>query len=255
MLVLSRREAEKVLFPTLGISVEVLRVRGNIAKLGINAPPEIPILRHELAKRSSIEMTPEDTSTRERLRDLAHVVRRRLDSAAEALNGLHQKLGEKQDEDAQKLVMQLFEELQALEHEANDVLEWSADAASRRVLVVEDSAMERTLLARVLELSGLDVTTANDGQDALDFLSMHTAPDAVLLDMMMPRCDGPSFVRQVRSNPSYQGLKIFAVSSIEPSTIGLVTGDGGIDGWFPKPLDPGELVSVLTARLTDPLAA
>ncbi len=84
---------------------------------------------------------------------------------------------------------------------------------------------------------------------------MHTAPDAVLLDMMMPRCDGPSFVRQVRSNPSYQGLKIFAVSSIEPSTIGLVTGDGGIDGWFPKPLDPGELVSVLTERLNDPLAA
>ena len=45
MLVLSRGETEKVLFPTLGISVEVLRVRGNLTRLGIDAPPDVPILQ------------------------------------------------------------------------------------------------------------------------------------------------------------------------------------------------------------------
>ena len=49
MLVLSRRESDQILFPSLGIAVEVLRVQGNTARLGISAPTEIPILRHEIA--------------------------------------------------------------------------------------------------------------------------------------------------------------------------------------------------------------
>jgi len=48
MLVLSRREAEKVLFPSLGITVEVTRVQGKTVRLGIDAPDEIRIVRGEL---------------------------------------------------------------------------------------------------------------------------------------------------------------------------------------------------------------
>lgn len=39
MLVLSRKETDKIVFPTLGITVEVLRLRGNVARIGIDAPP------------------------------------------------------------------------------------------------------------------------------------------------------------------------------------------------------------------------
>ena len=48
MLILSRREAEKVLFPGLGISVEITRVQGRSVRLGIQAPDEIRIIRGEL---------------------------------------------------------------------------------------------------------------------------------------------------------------------------------------------------------------
>ena len=48
MLVLSRRENEKVVFANLGVSVEVLRVAGKVVRLGIQAPAEIQILREEL---------------------------------------------------------------------------------------------------------------------------------------------------------------------------------------------------------------
>jgi len=254
MLILSRRETEKVLFPSLGISVEVLRIRGNTTRLGIDAPPDIPVLRHEVAKRKAMELTPDGCATSEMLRDLGSAVRRRLDSATNVLNQLHQKLDDSRDEVTQEIVMQLYRDLQALEREANHACEWSSAAKSLQILLVEDSAVERKLLASVLELSGLNVTTASDGQEGLDYLSMHAKPDAVLLDMVMPRCDGPCFVKQVRSNPQYEGLKIFAVSSVEPSTMGLITGDGGIDGWFPKPLEPGELVVTLDRRLNTTVA-
>ena len=204
MLVLSRREAEKVVFPTLGIAVEVLRVQGNKARLGIDAPPDIPILRHEIARRNLVELTPEESQTRQQLSDLAHVVRRRLDSAATALNQLHRELETTAGSSGmQEIVTHLYHDLEALEQEANRAIEWTSAAKALHVLVVEDSATERKLLAGLLELSGLNVSTAHDGRDALDFLSLHASPDAVLLDMMMPRCDGPQFVREVRSNPDF----------------------------------------------------
>jgi carbon storage regulator CsrA len=254
MLVLSRRESEKVLFPTLGISVELLRVQGNKARLGIDAPPEIPVLRHELTERSSVELTPDGSNTRRQLSDLAHAVRRRLDSAAVALNELHHWLEAKPENNVSELVMRLYRDLESLEQEASQAIEWTTVAKTSHVLVVEDSDTERKLMAAVLEYSGLNVSTACDGQDALDFLSMHAKPDAVLLDMLMPRCDGPAFVREVRSDPQFADLKIFAVSSIEPATLGLATGSEGITGWFPKPLEPAELVSTLDQRLNESIA-
>lgn len=254
MLVLSRREKEKVLFPTLGISIEILRARGNAIRLGIEAPAEIPVLRSEIAEKKSIEFTPDADATRRQLGELARAVQFRLDSAALALNELHQNLDKTQDHASQEIIMRLYRDLQSLETEANQAIELTS-AKSSNVLVVEDSATERALLASVLELSGLNVNTANDGRDALEFLSMHAEPDAVLLDMHMPRCDGPTFVRQVRADPQFSRLKIFAVSGVSPHTLGITTGHGGIDGWFPKPLDPNELVSVLSRRLNESTAA
>jgi len=251
MLVLSRREREKVLFPTLGISVEVLRVRGKTTRLGIDAPSDIPVLRHEIAERRFAELTPDASNSGKQERDLAHIVRQRLKNATHVLNQLHQHLDEDDDckEIAQQVIIDLYNDLQSLERDANRALEGSPMAKSITVLLVEDQVIERKLLGGVLELSGMHVVTACDGQEAMEYLSLHAMPDAVLLDMLMPRCDGPEFVKHVRSDPQLARLKIFAVSSTDPSTLGLSIGEEGLDGWFPKPLEPGELICVLTERL------
>ena len=53
MLVLSRRSQQQIVFPNLGITLQILQVRGQIVKVGIEAPPEIAILRQEtLASQS-----------------------------------------------------------------------------------------------------------------------------------------------------------------------------------------------------------
>ena len=51
MLVLSRREDDKIIFPNLGITVEVLRIAGRSVRLGVKAPPHVRVLRHELADK------------------------------------------------------------------------------------------------------------------------------------------------------------------------------------------------------------
>jgi carbon storage regulator CsrA len=51
MLVLSRSRAQKIVFPSLGISIEILHIAGNRVRVGIDAPADIPVHRHEVAER------------------------------------------------------------------------------------------------------------------------------------------------------------------------------------------------------------
>ena len=60
MLLLSRRTGEAIVFPTLGITVRVLAVRGNAVSLGIEAPPDVRITREELLRAAA---APLPTST------------------------------------------------------------------------------------------------------------------------------------------------------------------------------------------------
>lgn len=253
MLVLTRKETEKLLFPTLGITIEVLRIRGNRTRLGIEAPTEIPVIRHEVSGLKSIEFTAEE-SPGAQLSRLHQAVRQRLDRASVALNQLHRCLEKRGSTEALQLVSDVFCELNALDREAGEVIEGPISQAPR-ALLVEDDENERELLGGFLRLSGFDVTLACDGRDALDYLALHAPPQVVLLDMLMPRCDGASFVREVRSTAALSKLKLFAVSATDPSLLGVITGVGGIDRWFPKPVDVEDLVHAVAEETSSPLLA
>lgn len=252
MLVLSRRESEKILFPSLGITVEVLRIQGNRARIGIDAPQDVPILRHEVADLKEIEFSPGKRASDERLKDLVYAIRHRLDVAAVSLNQLHTSLEGQNEQSIQGLIEDLFGELRMLEREANQVLEDSGIPINEhpQALLVEDSATERQLLEAYLELSGFNVTTAKDGKDALDYLSMHARPDVVLLDMLMPRIDGPAFVKAVRGDRRLRGLAIFALTGLEQGEVDVPTGPEGVDAWYVKPIDPKALVADVATHLT-----
>ena len=247
MLVLSRKEAEKILFPTLGVTVEVLRIRGNRARIGIEAPSEVPVVRQELSGLKAVEFTTEVPPSAQ-LSRLLRAVRQRLDRASLSLNQLHRRLENGGDSQAQQLVLDIFRELNSLDKESGDAVE-PPPSQNPRALLIEDDENERELLGGFLRLSGFDVTLTCDGQDALDYLSLHAPPDIVLLDMMMPRRDGPSFVRHVRSTSGLSDLKLFAISATDPASLGITTGVGGIDRWFSKPIDVERLVQAVTDQV------
>jgi CheY-like chemotaxis protein len=96
-------------------------------------------------------------------------------------------------------------------------------------------------MATFLRMKGIDVDTVGDGLAALDYLRSGMRPDVVLLDMSMPRCDGPTTVQNIRHDPAFAGLKVFAVTGRAQEEFTLEIGPKGIDRWFRKPIDPALL--------------
>src|SRR6185437_3129781 len=96
MLVLSRGRNDKVVFPTLGISVEILRVAGNKVRLGIDAPQEVPVHRHEVSERIAANGEQETlkfpAAGKSAAARLNHAMRNRLNAAALGLHLLHRNI-------------------------------------------------------------------------------------------------------------------------------------------------------------------
>jgi CheY-like chemotaxis protein/sRNA-binding carbon storage regulator CsrA len=249
MLVVSRKEREKIVFPTIGASVELLQLKGNVARLGISAPRELPILRAELVDENTPQYDPE---VAEAAKERDHALRNELNIAALGLGLLRKQLQAGQEDAAEQTLEMLIHKVSNL-REARSVKNGPPHAQhAPRALLVEDDENERFLLAGFLRSSGFEVDSAGDGAEALTYLAASDKPDLVLLDMLMPRCDGPTTVRTIRRNPHFEGLKIFAVSGTAPAELGVEMGPHGIDRWFQKPLDPERLVGELQSALGVP---
>ena len=119
----------------------------------------------------------------------------------------------------------------------------------RKALVVEDNSNERGLLASYLSLAGFEVEAVEDGVKALDYLATHERPDAVVMDMQLPRLGGAAAVGVLRSDPRFRGLKVYAVSGMDRRDLHIPVGPEGVDHWFAKPLDPQLLVERMNAEL------
>jgi CheY-like chemotaxis protein len=129
-----------------------------------------------------------------------------------------------------------------------------ARMSAPKALLVEDDHNECELLAGFFRLAGYEVATAGDGSDAIDYLQQHERPDVMLLDMMLPRCDGPTTIRRLRDDPAFNDLKIFAMSGYTPDQIGLDCGASGVARWFQKPLNPELLLRELNATRLESVA-
>ncbi len=111
----------------------------------------------------------------------------------------------------------------------------------RRVLVVDDSAVIRTLITVNLELEGFEVVQAVDGQEALEKV-LEVRPDVMTIDVVMPRLDGFDTVERIRADPRTQDLKIAMVTACAQEA-DLRRGDQvGVDAYVTKPFDPTALV-------------
>ncbi|MEU6130875.1 response regulator transcription factor [Saccharopolyspora sp. NPDC047091] len=115
-----------------------------------------------------------------------------------------------------------------------------------RILVVDDDRAVRESLRRSLQFNGYQVELAADGQQALDQLA-DQRPDAMVLDVMMPRLDGLEVARRLRSTgDDLPILVLTARDAVSDRVAGL---DAGADDYLPKPFALEELLARVRALL------
>jgi two-component system response regulator MprA len=115
-----------------------------------------------------------------------------------------------------------------------------------RILVVDDDRAVRESLRRSLQFNGYQVELASDGQEALDWLTKQR-PDALVLDVMMPRVDGLEVARRLRS--AGDDLPILALTARDAVSDRVAGLDAGADDYLPKPFALEELLARLRALL------
>jgi signal transduction histidine kinase len=117
-----------------------------------------------------------------------------------------------------------------------------------RVLVVDDDPYVRETLIDVLGLAGHEVTPACDGPDGLR-KAVSSAPDVILLDIMMPGMSGLEVVARLRADEATAGVPIImvtALSEVRDRVAGLAA---GADDYLGKPFDSAELIARVQAAV------
>lgn len=108
------------------------------------------------------------------------------------------------------------------------------------ILIVEDETPLAEAVAHILQKAGHTTDTVADGQSALDYIRGFSY-DLVLLDIMLPKLDGLSVLRQMRSEKiEAPVLMLTALTTVPDKVTGL---NAGADDYLTKPFDPEELLA------------
>jgi CheY-like chemotaxis protein len=123
-----------------------------------------------------------------------------------------------------------------------------ARVARQTVLLVEDEDALRQVLRDLLEREGYSVIEAQDGVQALDEIDRH-APDALVLDLHLPRLDGYQVLSHLRARPGTAGLPVLVLTARGDEESEVKVFENGANDFITKPFRPRALSARLKALL------
>ena len=119
---------------------------------------------------------------------------------------------------------------------------------SLKILVVEDAEDIRVLFSRLLGRYGASVSTARDGEEAVQ-QARELNPDLILMDIQMPGVDGLEATRRIRQEPERSDVPIIAVTALAMSGDRERCLEAGANDYMSKPVNLKELVKRIEAQL------
>ncbi len=128
------------------------------------------------------------------------------------------------------------------------------EAASRKVLVVDDLPASADTLKVLLEMEGFVVRIANDGASALD-IARQFVPDVLILDIGLPGMDGFEVARQLRNRPESKNALLIALTGYGEAESRLRSQEAGFDHHVVKPADIDFLLSLVSQPVAERQAA
>ncbi|GGO77248.1 phosphate regulon transcriptional regulatory protein PhoB [Marinobacterium nitratireducens] len=121
-------------------------------------------------------------------------------------------------------------------------------SATKRVLIVDDEAPIREMIAVALEMAGYECLEADNARDAHE-LVVDSTPDLVLLDWMMPGMSGIDFARRLRKDEMTAEIPIIMLTAKGEEDSKVKGLESGVDDYITKPFSPRELVARLKTVL------
>lgn len=119
---------------------------------------------------------------------------------------------------------------------------------SKNILIVDDSPSIRQMVEVTLKSTKHNVTTAKDGQEALDLCNRNSY-DFVLTDQNMPRMDGITLIKSLRALGTYRTTPIIVLTTEAGDAMKAQGRAAGATGWMVKPFDPNKLLQVVSKVL------
>lgn len=121
----------------------------------------------------------------------------------------------------------------------------------KRILSVDDDALNRDILTEYLTDGGYEVIEADDGDTALKLLNEIDVIDAIVLDRMMPRLDGMEVLRAVKKDPRFADIPVIMQSAATAREQILQGIKAGVYYYLTKPYEDQMLLAIVAAALRD----
>lgn len=107
------------------------------------------------------------------------------------------------------------------------------DSFKKKILIVEDDFYIKDLYEIQARKVGYDVITASDGEEAIS-KALSELPDLILIDLMIPKVDGISVIKNLKSNPKFRNIPIIIITNLEDFAKEKEAREAGASGYMLK---------------------
>ena len=138
-----------------------------------------------------------------------------------------------------------------VEPEENSSGEMDLIFKSKKILLADDDMRNVFALTHLLEERDVNVIVARNGREAVDTLKLNPDTDLVLMDIMMPEMDGYAAMQEIRSDDSFSGTPIIALTAKAMKNDKEKCLDAGASDYLVKPIDQNKLFTQMSAWLQE----